>query len=465
MSGERTVISVNNVAKKYRLFNSRRERLMESLHPFRKKYHREFWALKGVTFEVKKGSTTGIIGRNGSGKSSLLQLICSILRPTQGTITVDGRISALLELGAGFNPDFTGRENALLSGVLMGISEQDMKVQIPLVQSFADIGEYFDQPVKFYSSGMFVRLAFASAVHVNPDILVVDEALAVGDAKFQHKCFQKFHEFRKAGNTVLLVAHDMNIVSKLCDEVVLLNEGLLIKKGDPKDVINYYIDLIEGRKASQSEAVPDAITQEQINSKSGGQLLSSTGLAEFLKETPQSDKCPTRRSYNKNEYRQGGESAQLVDYLVVREEKCDPVIIDSGDRIDLYLKARFSEPVNSPVFGFAIKSLEGVLILGFNTFFAKAHIPPAKKSDIIIYKFSIRMNLAPGDYFIDLGADEKINEQSIASLDRRCAVIHISVQGNSRFDGLVGLETTFQEAARNGETVNSTSGSLMNRRT
>jgi lipopolysaccharide transport system ATP-binding protein len=368
----------------------------------------------------------------------------------------------LLELGAGFNPDFTGRENALLNGVLMGIPEKEMKWQMPRVENFADIGEYFDQPVKFYSSGMFVRLAFASAVHVNPDILVVDEALAVGDAKFQFKCFQKFHEFRKEGKTVLLVAHDMNIVSKLCDEVVLLNEGLLLKKGDPKDVINYYVDLIEGRNNNPTEAVaPISSANDRINPKPDNLSSPAEELTVFMNETPVSDKCPARRSYNKNEYHQSGEKAQLVDYLIIRGEKCDPVVIDSGDHIDRYLKAKFNETVHTPLFGFAIKSLEGVLILGFNTFFAKTAIPPANNSDTIIYKFSIRMNLSQGDYFIDLGVDEKTNAQSIASLDRRCAVIHLSVQGNCRFEGLVGLETSFQEVSRNGEKVEGVVESLM----
>lgn len=465
MSGKGVAISVNNVAKKYRLFNSRRERLMENLHPFRKKYHREFWALKGISFEVKQGTTTGIIGRNGSGKSSLLQLICSILRPTTGHISVDGRISALLELGAGFNPDFSGRENALLYGVMMGIPEMEVKKQMPLVENFADIGEYFDQPVKFYSSGMFVRLAFASAVHVNPDILVVDEALAVGDAKFQHKCFQKFHEFRKEGKTVLLVAHDMNIVSKLCDEVVLLDEGLLLKMGDPKDVINYYIDLIEGRKNVKSETTPDSDVKAKTGMKSSDAMPPTPGLVDFMNEIPASDKCPGRRSYNKNEYRQGGERAQLVDYFIVRGDYCDPVIIDSGDMIDLYLKIKFNETVASPVFGFAIKSLEGILILGFNTFFAGVNIPPAANNDIIIYKFSIKMNLSLGEFFIDLGVDEKVNEHSFTSLDRRCAAIHISVQTKTRFDGLVGLETTFHEVSRNGKSVGGRHGSLLGGKT
>lgn len=465
MNSERVAISVMDVAKKYRLFNSRIERLKETLHPFRKKYHHEFWALKGITFDIKKGSTTGIIGRNGSGKSSLLQLICSILRPTKGTISVNGRISALLELGAGFNPEFTGRENALLSAVLMGIPEQEVHKLMPTIEGFADIGEYFNQPVKYYSSGMFVRLAFASAAHVNPDILIVDEALAVGDAKFQHKCFQKFHDFRKEGKTIVLVAHDMNTVSKLCDEVVLLDEGLILQKGNPHDVINYYIDLIEGRKISQTKAPPSSIANGQVDSKLDDNLSPEENLLEFINEIPVSDKCPNRRRYNNTEYRQGGDKAQIVDYFIVRGEKCNPATIDSGDCIDLYLKAKFIETVNFPVFGFAIKSLEGVVVHGINTFLGKVYIPPAQNSDVIIYKFSMKMNLSPGDYFIDLGVDEKINEHSIASLERRCAVIHLSLRGNNQFNGLAWLETTYKEVSRNGEASNGLIKSLTENKT
>ncbi|WP_420267260.1 ABC transporter ATP-binding protein, partial [Candidatus Magnetominusculus dajiuhuensis] len=199
---EEIAISVKNVSKKYRLFKSHNERFMEMLHPFKKKYHKEFWALKDVSFDIKRGSTVGIIGRNGSGKSTLLQIICGVLKPTVGEITVNGRISALLELGAGFNPEMTGRQNVIMNGVVHGLSNKEINSKIPEIQEFADIGEFFDQPVKLYSSGMFVRLAFAASVNVDPDILIIDEALAVGDAKFQHKCYNKLMEFQDSGNTL-----------------------------------------------------------------------------------------------------------------------------------------------------------------------------------------------------------------------------------------------------------------------
>ncbi len=249
-------ISVNNVSKKYRLFNSHGERFKEALHPFKKKYHKEFWALKDVSFEVPKGATIGIIGRNGSGKSTLLQIICSILQPTSGSVIVNGKISALLELGAGFNPEFTGRENVILNGVIKGFSKDEMKERLPLIEEFADIGEFIDQPVKIYSSGMFVRLAFAAAINIDPDILVVDEALAVGDAKFQHKCYGQFLEFQKAGKTIIFVTHDTSAIVKHCDSAILLERGKIIEIGEPKVITNYYIDLLFTGKISNYQLSP-----------------------------------------------------------------------------------------------------------------------------------------------------------------------------------------------------------------
>jgi len=258
---ESVAVSVQNVSKKFRLFNSPKERLLEVLHPFNKKYHREFWALTDIIFEVAKGTTVGIIGRNGSGKSTLLQIICSVLRPTSGMVKTDGRISALLELGAGFNPEFTGRDNVLMNGALMGFSTEEMKQRLPVIEAFADIGEFIDQPVKIYSSGMFVRLAFAAAINVEPDILVVDEVLAVGDAKFQHKCFQKFLEFQREGKTIILVTHNTDAIARHCDYAILLEGGEVIEMGEPKSITNYYLDLLFSGRISDYAPLPNLIAE------------------------------------------------------------------------------------------------------------------------------------------------------------------------------------------------------------
>jgi len=208
-------ISVTHVSKKFRLFASPRERLVEALHPLRKQYHREFWALREVSFDVMKGEIIGVLGRNGSGKSTLLQIICEVMQATTGSVQVNGKISALLELGAGFNPEFSGRENVILNGAIMGFSRSEMIERMPAIEAFAEIGEHFDQPVKTYSSGMFVRVAFAAAIHVDPEILIIDEALSVGDAAFQHRCFQRIREFVEQGKTILFVSHSVDTMLRM----------------------------------------------------------------------------------------------------------------------------------------------------------------------------------------------------------------------------------------------------------
>ncbi len=243
-TGADIAIALKDISKKYRLFGSPAQRLLETFHPFGRRYHREFWALRDITLDIPRGATVGIVGKNGSGKSTLLQIICSVLRPTSGACEVRGRISALLELGAGFNPELTGRQNVLFNGIVMGFSKEEMQARLPCIESFAEIGEFMDQPMKTYSSGMFVRLAFAAAINVDPEILIVDEALAVGDARFQHKCYAKFQEFQKAGKTILLVSHNTDAIVRHCDHAVLLDGGRVLERGEPKEVTNFYLDLL-----------------------------------------------------------------------------------------------------------------------------------------------------------------------------------------------------------------------------
>ena len=254
-------VSLKNISKKFRLFESPKDRLKEALHPFKKKYHKEFWALKDISFDVPKGKTLGIIGRNGSGKSALLQIICGVLQPTTGSVTVNGRISALLELGADFSPEFTGRENVLMKGIRTGLSKAEMIERLPEIEAFADIGEFINYPLKTYSSGMFVRLAFATAINIDPEVLIVDEALAVGDVKFQYKCYQKFIEFQKAGKTIIFVTHDIQAVLKHCDKAILLENGSAIDYGNPVTVTTYYVDLLFSGKISEYADMPDLLVE------------------------------------------------------------------------------------------------------------------------------------------------------------------------------------------------------------
>lgn len=237
-------IKVENLSKCYKIYEKPIDRLKESIHPLGKKYHREFYALKDVSFEIKKGDLIGIVGKNGSGKSTLLKMITGVVTPTSGNIKVNGRISALLELGAGFNPEFTGLENIYMNGTIMGYSRDEMNERLENIINFADIGDFINQPVRMYSSGMFARLAFALSINVDPDILIVDEALAVGDVRFQQKCYAKFEEFRKNGRTILFVSHSLDVIKMYCNKAILLNDGGLLQEGKPKDVVNFYLKIL-----------------------------------------------------------------------------------------------------------------------------------------------------------------------------------------------------------------------------
>lgn len=437
-------ISVKDVSKKFRLYNSTAERFYEALHPFKKKYHREFCALKNISFNVPRGKTVGIIGRNGSGKSTLLQIICSVLRPTTGEVKVDGRISSLLELGAGFNPEFTGRENVLINGQIMGFTENQMKKRLPEIEAFAEIGEFIDQPVKTYSSGMFVRLAFAAAINVDPDILIIDEALAVGDAKFQHKCYNKFLEFQKAGKTILFVTHDMNAVTKHCDSVILIENGSILSSGQPREVINsYWRLLLDGNDPLIQELDKDN-KETRLNNK---KLVTKEELSEleiFLaKGTIEEDQCPLRKNYNKNEYRYGDKRAMIMDFLILSDGKYYPEVIKCNDKVDIYIKVKFFEAISKPNFGFKIKTLDGVLIYATNAVFRKFNTRLVKENEVVVYMFSLQLSLKSGDYFIDLGVGDNqvVLDGSTAErrFDVRYDMIHLSVTQSDQFDGLVNL--------------------------
>lgn len=442
-----TAISVKNLSKKYRLFQSPRDRVKEALHPFRKRYHQEFWALKNVSFEVRRGQTVGILGRNGSGKSTLLQIIAGVMPPTEGEVSVRGSVSALLELGAGFNPEFTGRENVVLQAQAAGLPREEIEKALPGIEAFADIGQFFDQPVKTYSSGMFVRVAFAGAVHVDPDILIIDEALAVGDARFQSKCFARIQKFQEQGKTIILVTHDVNSVLQHCDRAIFIENGCLMEDGIPKDVVNIYLDFIltGTLKSNKPSGIPEqdtgnpGIKAGMPPSKGSGDVQNELHL--FFSARHDADWCPQNATYNKEEYRLGDGRASIVDYRVTVGDQTDPPFIEHGSIIDVYLKGYFFDTIDSPMFGFAIKTVDGVMVNGSNTRYSKLDLPPIQRGDVVVFKFTLQMNLHPGDYFLDLGIAEMLAEQD-KLLDVRYSLIHLNViKGDKNwFDGMVNLE-------------------------
>jgi ABC-type polysaccharide/polyol phosphate transport system ATPase subunit len=439
-------IVLRNVSKKFRLFASSKERLMEALHPFRKEYHREFWALQDVSFEVRQGEIVGILGKNGSGKSTLLQIICSVTQATRGEVHVNGRISALLELGAGFNPEFTGRENVMLNGAIMGFSRKEMMRRLPDIEGFADVGEFFDQPVKTYSSGMFVRVAFAAAIHVDPDILIVDEALAVGDVRFQRKCLLQIEKIRTSGAAILFVSHSLETITSLCSRAIILEKGVIVADGEPKLMTEKYLGILFSEAAS-SDGESDSIMVKAFE----GRQTSHPQLREnqffTIDSSDRENAISERFGYNRHEVRTTNGCAVLVDYLVEVDGRTDVASVSSGSAITIFMKIRFSADVSQPVIGFELKTEKGVTIAGSNTFLAKTPLQPAGRGETKIYQIEFNMPLNEGDYFIDLGVAKYDGSPGGYLLDVRRSVIHLIVSrlAEKQFNGIVDIGFRFTE--------------------
>jgi ABC-type polysaccharide/polyol phosphate transport system ATPase subunit len=441
-------VSIQNVAKKYRLFSTPRERLKESLHPFRKRYHKEFWALKDISFDIAKGQAMGILGRNGSGKSTLLQIIASVLQPTCGTVIVRGRISALLELGTGFNPEFTGRQNVLLNGAIMGVPREKMVKRIPEIEAFAQIGDFFDQPMKIYSSGMFLRVAFAASIHSEPDVLVIDEALAVGDAKFQYRCFQKLREFQARGVTIILVTHAPELVVRHCDRAVLLEQGHLVVDDSPERVVRDYIDLLEHREPSSDHSKVGHVSLAPNPTSRQASLLTD-GVAEavqtFFADRPSVDQCFRRATYNTAEHVQNSHRAQILDHLIIAGDKVDPTQLMSGEEVDVYFKVRFADNIRRPCFGIALNSRDGVQIYALNSAWTNTESTPAQAGEIRVIRFRLVLAVNSGDLFLDVGIDELEDAARYINVCRRMGLIHLIIHSRERFHGLVDFRAIFCE--------------------
>lgn len=427
-------ISVDNVGKCYHIYSKPRDRLKQFIYPRlqrrlglqHKKYFREFWALRDISFSVAKGETVGIIGQNGSGKSTLLQLICGTLQYSEGEIQTSGRIAALLELGSCFSPEFTGRENVYVNGSLLGLSRQEIDARLDDILAFADIGEFIDQPVKTYSSGMMVRLAFAVQAQVNPDILIVDEALAVGDARFQAKCFERLKQLKDNGASILLVTHSTEQIVTHCTRAIMLDRGRMIAQGEPGRIVNLYLDALFGKSAPKKDAQgqPDAGSAQEEH---GGLCL--TG-----------DAFHTRANYNPHEYRWGDNKASILDFSLLAGGEAYPVSIESGSPMVLRFAIGFSEEVVRPIFGFTLKTKEGVTLYGSNTELLKVErfSRAGAAGSFALLTVSFDCNLAPGDYFVSVGVASRSGDE-ITPHDRRYDAIHLYVKPTGTYFGLVDL--------------------------
>ena len=400
-----TAIEVKNLTKVYRLYDKPMDRLKDSLGLMRKKKYKEHLALNNVTLSVKKGETVGIIGTNGSGKSTILKIITGVLSPTQGEVNVDGHISALLELGAGFNMEYNGIDNIYLNGMMIGFSEEEITKRLDAILEFADIGDYVYQPVKTYSSGMFVRLAFAVAINIDPEILIVDEALSVGDVFFQAKCYHKFEEFKKQGKTILFVSHDLSSISKYCDRAVLLNQGVLLGEGTPKKMIDIYKQVLVGQYPLPKGDGENLLDDEDIRNAAAKASDKADAKVEASgnKSTAGSGNTADPTAENPDLLEYGDGAATITEYYVTDEKGTRTNSIIKGSEFTVHMRVKFLKDVAAPIFAFTFKNIMGIEITGTNSMVEKAFLDPVKAGDEKDITFTQKMTLQGGEYLLSFG--------------------------------------------------------------
>ncbi|MDA8079500.1 MAG: ABC transporter ATP-binding protein [Nitrospiraceae bacterium] len=388
------VISATGLGKKYRLYDSPQHRFIEALHPFRKKYHHDFWALQDISFEVRKGECLGIMGKNGSGKSTLLQLLCGVLQPTTGHLSLKGKVAALLELGAGFNPELTGRENVYMNGSIMGFTHQEMHKRIQAIIDFADIGEFIDQPVRTYSSGMFVRLAFAAAINVDPDILIVDEALAVGDIFFRQKCYRRFEELRNNGVTVMLVSHSANDIEQLCSRALLLDRGsMLCLEEAPKAVKRYYL-LIQGDQ--ELAPCPDSQGTEIADRPPASYASSTGGAFSWPQDDVFTEISPGASVSN------GWAVCTRVAVCDDAENACRH--FEQGQRALFFYEFHLLHDIEVPIGGMLMVNDRNIIVHGKTTLEYDTDVPDtAPAGSILRFRQEVSLSVATGEYSFEVG--------------------------------------------------------------
>ncbi len=381
---DKYAIKVNDVTKVYALYSKPVDRLKESLSITKKSYHKDYYALKNISFDVKEGECVGLLGTNGAGKSTILKIITGVLNPTGGNVEINGKISALLELGAGFNPEYTGIENIYMNGTLMGFSRAEIERRMEDILDFADIGDFVHQPVKTYSSGMFVRLAFAVAINIDPEILIVDEALSVGDVFFQAKCYKKFEDFKKAGKTILLVTHSLGTVAKYCDRAIILDKGEKLAEGEPTEMIDLYKKVlvnqnkatIKKEKTKNSDSNKDENTEDLWKN----QIITNPKI---------------------NSYGNGG--AEIIDFLLADDLENPTNQILKGYECIIKMKVKFNRQVEDPIFAITIVNLQGTEVCGTNTMYESVNTGICNEGDIKVVEFKQKLNLAGGNYLISFG--------------------------------------------------------------
>lgn len=401
---EEVVIEIKDLVKKYKMYNRKKDRLIEAIFP-KVNRHTDFSAMDNLNLSIRKGEIVGILGRNGAGKSTLLKMITGVVVPTSGTIEVNGKVSSLLELGTAFNPELTGEENIYQHGQVMGLTKEEIEATKQDVIDFADIGEHLYQPVKTYSSGMFARLAFACAINVEPDILIVDEVLSVGDMAFQLKCFKKFQQFKEKGKTILFVTHSIGDILENCNRVVILNSGKKIFDGETKEGVETYKKLITGMLDKESKKTTD-----------NGQI-----------EEADKNLWKSNFNINPNIIIYGNKEAQIYDYAIFNSKGEFESVVDNNDETTIKLKAKFNENVECPTFSLTIKDFMGKEMCGTNTNIQKIYTGKCEKGKTYICEFKQKLRLAPGKYTLSLSCSKYNMNGELVPINRNYDAIIFEV--------------------------------------
>ena len=423
------VVKIENLCKNYKMFDRKADRLIEAVVPGVER-HKTFKALDNFNLEIGKGEVLGILGKNGAGKSTLLKIITGVVTPTSGKVEIKGKISSLLELGAAFNMDLTGVENIYQHGEVMGLSKEEIEKKKPEIIEFADIGDHLYQPVKTYSSGMFARLAFACAINVDPDILIVDEVLSVGDMAFQLKCFKKFEQLKKAGKTIIFVTHSINDILNNCNRTIIMNEGKKIFDGGVKEGVENYKKLITGMLKKQDLEV--------------GKTEKNTGKTESTAILGVNDDNVEWKKYftlNPDVIKYGNGEAEIIDYGMFNNKGEPTTIINSEEEITVKLKAIFNQDVECPTFSMTIKDFNGKEICGTNTNFLDYYTGKCKKGEKYICEFRQKFQLAPGKYTLSLSCSRYDVNGEIVVLNRNYDLMIFEVVSNKKFIGYFYMDT------------------------
>ena len=476
---KQVAIEINHVGKVYQTYQREFDRFLEAVSPTRKCYHKDFQALKDINLTVHKGECVGVIGQNGSGKSTLLKIVTGVLHPTSGEVRMKGTVSSLLELGAGFNVHYTGIENIYLNGRIMGLSDAEIKERIPLIEEFAGIGDFIHQPVKKYSSGMFARLAFAVAIHVDPDILIVDEALSVGDIFFQTKCYHKFDEFRKAGKTILFVSHDLGSVIKYCDRCILLNRGVQVAVGPCKEVVDAYRKIMvehdrEERRKTETEARREARARQAAEArypvrKATGPSSVATDLSSAvgtpsqagapaapsapsntaapsqpgMASGPSTNLWKTEMLQNPDCQDYGDKQAEIIDYGLMNSRGELTGLLLKGEPYTVAVRFRFHAPIEGPIFAFTVRDLKGTEICGTNTLYLDQTLEDTADGLTGVVRFTQRMTLQGGEYLLSLGLTGYLNGE-LHAFHRLYDVCHMHVLSDINTVGFFDVESTVE---------------------